>query len=190
MPPPPCRATWSLLGPCIPGRPTSQVCGVPSRASPGARRVCPFLADLPQARSKHSATAPSPGKRPGGAGLQGRPGWPGAQPWPGSSRPPLCPPAWGLQPPQLPPSFPCSPGHNERPRGVPAVTLPQAGWSRPSFPLTLCFPRAGGQASCSPGPSLHASGHGVTSKCGRGARAPHPAPSLRGCPSGDYGRGH
>lgn len=111
-------------------------------------------------------------------GLGGR----GAQPRPGSSRPSLCPPAWGLQPPQLPPSFPCSPGHNEQPRGVPAATLPQAGWSQPSFPLTLCFPRAGGQASCSPGPSLHASGHGVTSKCGRGARAPHPAPSLGAAP--------
>lgn len=99
-----------------------------------------------QAHNKHSATAPSPGKQPGGASLQGQPGWPGSLTWGhGRSCPPLCLPAWGLQPHPASSSFPCSSGHNEQPWGAPAVALPQAGWSRPSFPLTLCFPRAGGQ---------------------------------------------
>lgn len=55
------------------------------------------------------------------------------------------PPCLGSAAPPASSSFHCSPGHSERPWGAPAVALPQAGWSRPSFPLTLCFPRAGGQ---------------------------------------------
>lgn len=83
MPAPPCRATWSLLDPCIPGRPTSQVCGVPSRASPGARRVCPSLADrsacLPPGTQQALSDRPVPREAarrcwsPGAAWVAGEP---------------------------------------------------------------------------------------------------------------------
>lgn len=181
-------------GPPPPRAPPSQARRVPSRASPGARRVCPFLADR-GACLRHTASTQRP-PRPQGSSpavLVSRGGLGGWGAGPGAMAVPTHPSAslLGVCSPPASSSFPCSPGHNEQPRGVPAVALPQAGWSRPSFPLTSAsHGLAGGQASCSPGPSLHASGHGVTSKCSRGARAPLPCSQTEGLPLRRLQGGH
>lgn len=183
-------------GPPLPRAPPSQARRVPSRASPGAQRVCPFLADrgacLPSGTQQALSDRPVPREAarqfssPGAAWVAGEPD---LGPW--QFPPTPLPPCLGSAAPPASSSFPCSPGHNERPRGVPAVALPQAGWSRPSFPLTSAsHGLAGGQASCSPGPSLQASGHGVTSKCSRGARAPSPCSQTEGLPLRRLQGGH
>lgn len=67
------------------------------------------------------------------------------------------------RPPQLPPSFPVALATMSNSPGASLHSpFPQAGWSRPSFHLNRCFPRAGRRPSCPLRPSLRALGHGVT----------------------------
>lgn len=162
MPPPPCRATWSLLDPRIPGRPASQVCRVPSRASPGARRVCPFLADrgvcLPPGTQQALSNRPVPREAarrcwsPGAAWVAGEPNLGLAVPAHPSA------PLLGV----------CSPPSFLPPSPAALVTM-----SSPGASLQPPSPRLAGASLPSPSPSAS---HG---QAGRPAAHPGPACTPR-----------
>lgn len=125
------------MPPTSSGPPAPRVCRVPGWDSPAAGRVCPLLSDcsacLPAGWTAGTQQLPlSPGCSRGGAGLQGWPGWLESLALAPPAPAPPSPCLGFAGPPQLPPSFPHSPGHNERLPGRPCF-LPPPGWLEPAF---------------------------------------------------------
>lgn len=187
--PPPGTAGWSLLCP-------QHLQGPPHPGSVGFPAGSLLQRDGCVPSSLTAVPASQPGGQQGlsschcpraaaGEVLVSR-GWPG---WleslalaPPAPAPPS--PCLGFAgPPQLPPSFPPALVTMSGSLGVPAFSLPQAGWSRPSFHLTPLLPTGRRAGELLTRPNLHALGPRVPGKCCRdspGARAPSPTHSLMG----------
>ena len=158
--PPPGMAGWSLLRPRhLQGPPHPWFVGFP------AGRLLQRDGCVPS--SLTAVTASQPGGRQGLSRChcpraaarevlvsRGRPGWLESLALAPPAPAPPSPCLGFAGPPQLPPSFPHSPGHNERLPRRPCFLPPPrlAGAGLPST-SPRCFLQAGGQTSCSPGPT-------------------------------------
>lgn len=179
-------------GPPPPRAPPSQARRVPSRASPGARRVCPFLADrgacLPSGTQQALSDRPVPREAaqrcssPGAAWVAGEPD---LGPW--QFPPTPLPPCLGSAAPQLPPPSPAalvtmsSPGASLQ---LPSPRLAGAGLPSPS-PLLPTGWREDRPAA-HPGPACTPRVTGSRASAAGEPGPPYPAPRPRGCPSEGY----
>lgn len=187
--PPPGTAGWSLLCP-------QHLQGPPHPGSAGFPAGTLLQRDGCVPSSLTAVPASQPGGQQGlsschcpraaaGEVLVSRGGLGGWRAWHWPHQlPPLPLPAWGLRaPPNFLPPSPTALVTMSGSLAVPAFSLPQAGWSRPSFHLTPLLPTGRRAGELLTRPNLPALGPRVLGKCCRdspGARAPSPTHSLMG----------